>query len=53
MREKQKEVLERLCKVIEPLNDKQLDDFLNIGTGMVLMQEIMHKKTKTEGKEAG
>lgn len=49
MTEKQKEVLERMSKAIEPLNDDQLDDLLKIGDGMIIMQDIM---TRTRNKEA-
>ena len=49
MTEKQKKVLERMSKAIEPLNDDQLDDLLKIGDGMIIMQDIM---TRTRNKEA-
>ena len=48
MTDKQKEVLERVCKAIEPLNDDQLEAFLKIGDGMIIMQNILlgNKKDK-------
>lgn len=41
MTNKQKEVLERVCKAIEPLNDEQLEAFLKVGDGMIIMQNIL------------
>lgn len=48
MTEKQKEVLERVCEAIEPLDDEQLEDFLKVGDGMVIMKNIMTGKSNTE-----
>lgn len=50
MTEKQKEVLERVCEAIEPLNDEQLEDFLKVGDGMVIMRNIMLRKSDKPDK---
>lgn len=50
MTEKQKEVLERVCEAIEPLNDEQLEDFLKVGDGMIIMQNIMLRNKKEPDK---
>lgn len=41
----------KVIKAIEPLNDDQLEDFLKIGDGMIIMQNILLGKKKDKQNE--
>ncbi len=49
MTEKQKQVLEKLGKVIEKMNDKGLEKLLSIGDGIAIGMEIAKEQEKKAG----
>lgn len=49
MTEKQKQVLEKLGKVIEKMDDKGLEKLLSIGDGIAIGMEIAKEQEKKAG----
>ena len=50
MSEKQKEALEKFGAVIEKMSDRELENLLLVGEGMVIMNGIKEKQEKEEAK---
>lgn len=51
MPEKQKAALEKFGAVIEKLSDRELENLLLVGEGMVIMSGIKEKKTNAESEQ--
>lgn len=52
MPDKQKEVLEKFGTVIEKMSDRELENLLLVGEGMVIMSGIKEQKEKSDQKGA-
>ena len=50
MSEKQKEALEKFGAVIEKMSDRELENLLLVGEGLVIMNGIKEKQEKEEAK---
>lgn len=53
MSDKQKEALEKFGAVIENMSDRELENLLLVGEGMVIMSGIKDKKQEEQEQKVG